>query len=495
MIARILTSSNSFAGVDYNEKKVNKGSAELIEMSNFGYIQDMKDFSASQYKKYLIDYSAKNTRIKNTQFHVAISCKGKSYSKESLLEIAHQYLKGMGYEGNPSLIYFHSDTDNNHLHIITSRIDSKGIKIYDSNERIRSQEIIAKIMKENPKEDCQKAFTIALKYNYENINQFKAILESQGYECFEKDDFFNVKKGGIVLLKKEVNTINKEYKISEEQKSRQRQLRAIFLKYKDFATNMKEYKELMKSKFGLDLLFFGIENNPYGYMVVDHLTKNVFRGKDIIPVKTLIQFQTKEEQLKNINDFIYVHLETDNKLTTWCLNKKLKKKFNVAISQGKIMVGDNSMSIDRNIAGALKYNDKIFYINKFEPKNEIERNVLANLYKVNASDIKLCNSMKANVSYYKEIASAIIKDSQNPRVDFEANGLNVISFANNYFLLDKDNKELYSFEELSIDRNIFTNEGITHNNILNEIAGILNVGGQAGGGDNSVKKKKKKRNM
>ena len=176
MIARILTSSNSFAGVDYNEKKVNKGSAELIEMSNFGYIQDMKDFSASQYKKYLIDYSAKNTRIKNTQFHVAISCKGKSYSKESLLEIAHQYLKGMGYEGNPSLIYFHSDTDNNHLHIITSRIDSKGIKINDSNERIRSQEIIAKIMKENPKEDCQKAFTIALKYNYENINQIARYL-------------------------------------------------------------------------------------------------------------------------------------------------------------------------------------------------------------------------------------------------------------------------------------------------------------------------------
>ena len=38
MIATILPSSTNFHAVEYNEMKVAKGKAELIEMSNFGYI-------------------------------------------------------------------------------------------------------------------------------------------------------------------------------------------------------------------------------------------------------------------------------------------------------------------------------------------------------------------------------------------------------------------------------------------------------------------------
>ena len=90
MIATILHSSRSFNAVDYNERKVAKGTAELLEIKNFDFLQTMGMLSPTDLKRYLIDYSSRNDRITNTQFHVAISCKGQEYTKEQLLEIAHK---------------------------------------------------------------------------------------------------------------------------------------------------------------------------------------------------------------------------------------------------------------------------------------------------------------------------------------------------------------------------------------------------------------------
>jgi hypothetical protein len=38
MIATILKSSSTFSAVNYNERKVSKGTAELVEIANFGYL-------------------------------------------------------------------------------------------------------------------------------------------------------------------------------------------------------------------------------------------------------------------------------------------------------------------------------------------------------------------------------------------------------------------------------------------------------------------------
>ena len=63
MIAEILSSSRSFSSVDYNERKVSKGVAELLEMKNFGYLQDLGIADAAAMQKFLKDYSAKNDRM------------------------------------------------------------------------------------------------------------------------------------------------------------------------------------------------------------------------------------------------------------------------------------------------------------------------------------------------------------------------------------------------------------------------------------------------
>ena len=94
-----------------------------------------------------MEYS-QNRRIQKAQFHVAISCKGHEKTEAQLLDFAHRYLKEMGYAepGQPWLIYSHNDTDNAHLHIVTSRVAPDGHKIQHDHERRRSQAVIDQLL-------------------------------------------------------------------------------------------------------------------------------------------------------------------------------------------------------------------------------------------------------------------------------------------------------------------------------------------------------------
>ena len=123
MIATILPGSTNFHAVGYNERKVSKGVARLLEIQNFGALGTFGKPTSEELVRYLQEYSSRNSRIQKAQFHVAISCKGHEQSESELLEFAHQYLKEMGYgeAGQPLLVYSHHDTDNTHLHIVTSR--------------------------------------------------------------------------------------------------------------------------------------------------------------------------------------------------------------------------------------------------------------------------------------------------------------------------------------------------------------------------------------
>ena len=97
MIATILPGSSNFHAVGYNERKVSKGVARLIEIKNFGNVGTFGKPTPDELAHYLDTYSSRNDRIKKAQFHVAISCKGHELTENELLDFAHQYLNEMGY--------------------------------------------------------------------------------------------------------------------------------------------------------------------------------------------------------------------------------------------------------------------------------------------------------------------------------------------------------------------------------------------------------------
>lgn len=139
MIVKILGSASSeFHGVQYNDKKVEKGTGELMLMKNFpSFINE--NSSQQEVRDYFKSVS-KNEKMKKPQFHAVISCWASGAFKEELAKIAEDFMQEMKYGNQPFIVVFHNDTENNHVHIVSTRVDKKsGKKINDSYEKLKAQ--------------------------------------------------------------------------------------------------------------------------------------------------------------------------------------------------------------------------------------------------------------------------------------------------------------------------------------------------------------------
>ena len=401
MIATILKSSSTFSAVCYNERKVEHGVAELVAIRNFGYLQDAPEMRGiTSLRNYLMDYSARNDRTRMTQFHAAISCKGDEYSKEELIGIAWKYLDKMGYnnDGQPMLMYFHHDTGNNHLHIVTSRISPDGKKIADSMENIRSLKAIESIMSIDQKHQNSEMMKLAKSYHFESVSQFMAVFETSGYEAYIQDKDIYIKRGGQVQDKIAVKEIEKLCrKNGEDEKKRIRQLRAILKKYRDQSTSREELESMLKKKFGISLKFLGKEFTPYGYMLVDNANKSVFKGSDILSVKELLQFQSREEKLQKVDFFIEDKLRENPLATTFDLNRDLHRFYGCYIKHGNIIMGKDKDELASYLVDKIKYNDKVAWVQGFSPVNDQQVRLLSKMF--NASSEHLHVSENSNNIY------------------------------------------------------------------------------------------------
>ena len=374
MIITILPSSTTFHAIAYNEKKVEKGQASLIEAANIGLRQEA--YTADNLREYFELYSARNTRIQNTQFHVAVSCKGNEYSYEQLLDIAHCYLKEMGYaeEGQPLLVYAHCDTPNNHIHIITSRVAPDGHRISDKFEKKRSREVCERIMQQYHSQragqniDGQQttaettnadAWNEALTYRYTSNAQFYAILESMGYDCKEDEQDYSVNfyKNNTCQGKLSLQEILRHaIKENRPENRRRQQLRAILQKYRNLSANKEELAAHMKRKFGISLVFVGKADTPYGYIVVDHKNKTVFKGGEFLSIKELHQFEDAATRFAKIEKTIDELLADNPKLATADINRILYRQFGTRIHRGTVSWNGETINLRESVVRQLHDN-------------------------------------------------------------------------------------------------------------------------------------------
>lgn len=310
MVAKILSSSSSFNGVSYNTNKAQKDLGELMMVKNFGYLQNATAIMPEEYKNYLKAFVATNTRVKDKQFHAVISCEGKEFDKNKLTRIAEAWLDEMGYANNPFLIVYHNDTNNNHVHIVSARINSDGKKINDSFEKKRSMTALQKIMQTDVKQIVDQDIDKALNFNISSLAQYKLILEKKGYVVSENGDLFILRKFDDIQVTIPIDRIIEHISLYNKNEKRVTQLRAIFEKYKGVhnpeikilykpTTNRSlkipigytsDLAIFLKDKFGLDIIFHGKEGKaPYGYTIIDNSNRNVFKGGEIMPLKEFIQ--------------------------------------------------------------------------------------------------------------------------------------------------------------------------------------------------------------
>jgi hypothetical protein len=310
MIVKILLPSKTFDGVSYNTNKIEKDKGELMKVENFGALQALEHLKPQDYINYLEARSKTSARIKYPQFHAVISCKGTSHSKEQLTELATEWLKGMGYGEQPYLLVFHKDTGNNHIHIVSTRIDENGKKINDSYEKIRAYQVLNQVMGMNEKEQVIIDLDKALSYHFSTRAQFMMLLECQGYALKLNGDRYQLFKYG--KQQGEIETAKVDARIGLYQKNINRlaQLRAITERYrlsndpaaipasapqpKGKASRptgyTSEIADVLAKLIGVQVLFHGQPGKPpYGYTLIDHNKKTVYKGKELMPIAEFIR--------------------------------------------------------------------------------------------------------------------------------------------------------------------------------------------------------------
>ena len=313
----------SFPGVNYNDKKVNKGTGELMLMKNFpSFINEAS--SQKEVRDYLKSIS-KNEKVKKPQFHSVISTKFQGHSKEELKNVAEGFMNEMGYGTQPFIVVFHKDTDNNHVHIVSTRVDKQsGKKIDDSYERLKAQKALSntmgKLYGQSPEAELHKL----LNYKISSFSQLETLLHRNGYKINRNtndENFYSILKNGVIQRTLSGNQIVFDNSKSD---SRARQIKAILNKYKELYSNKvfkvednrrsqsmlpqekiadrenlsksktefeSELQKKLKDVFGIDMVFHHKEDkNPFGYTVIDHKTGKVYKGGDIMKMNEVFEF-------------------------------------------------------------------------------------------------------------------------------------------------------------------------------------------------------------
>lgn len=330
LIFRIMPAAgNLFYAVNYNEKKQKAGEARLVCMKNFGHLQDKENVTALEMKTYFQQVSSLNQRIKNPSFHASLSCKGTAISHRQLVNYATEIMDGLGYGTQPMLMYAHRDTDNHHIHIVSTRVDYVGKKISDKFEKKRAHSLLNAMLNQHPGMECEANLLRYKNYHFTTQAQFNLLMETAGYKIKSDEQHHQYYKHGNLqgkINKAELNKLIANNNLSSaDRQQRIRQIRALFYKYqqttscklsqvaygKNDSNKMKviahsrfssPFTDLMKSKFGLECVFFTSKAHtiPYGYTLIDHSGQAVYKGSEIMPLQALLNNASHESLFSNI---------------------------------------------------------------------------------------------------------------------------------------------------------------------------------------------------
>lgn len=163
MVTRILPKKASSGPVlDYNEKKVEEGNAEIVASAN---LPDTSVATIYDTFEEIESNPSIATKTSHKSFHLALNPgPNDGITQEQATECIHEIMERLGYGDQPYVIYKHNDIEREHYHVVSTRINKKGKVIDDSHEGRR----VLSIMKE-----------LQGKYNFTIGNDLSSIEESK----------------------------------------------------------------------------------------------------------------------------------------------------------------------------------------------------------------------------------------------------------------------------------------------------------------------------
>ena len=338
MIVKILGSASSnFHGVQYNDKKVEKGTGELMLMKNFPSF--INENSSQEEVRYYLKSISKNEKVKKPQFHAVISTKFQQHNKEELAKVAEDFMQEMGYGNQPFIVVFHNDTENNHVHIVSTRVDkSTGKKLNDSYEKLKAQKSLIEIKERIYGKNNEDIINKLLSYNISSLKQLEILMEKNGFKLVNNkndENALDILKNGV--REKTINGNQLNFSTIKND-NRAKQIKAILNKYKEVYSNKvfkvedrrylekmlpeekqkenwkpkiefeSELQKKLRDVFGIDVIFHHKDElHPFGYTLIDHKTETIYKGSDILKMNDLFDFTSEVmdkklfESLKDYN--------------------------------------------------------------------------------------------------------------------------------------------------------------------------------------------------
>ncbi|MBL7858174.1 MAG: relaxase/mobilization nuclease domain-containing protein [Cyclobacteriaceae bacterium] len=128
MVAKVISGKDIKGAINYNEHKVDQGSAKCIYASGF-----LRSVDALSFREKLLRFTTlneRNLRAKTNTIHVSLNFDpSEKLSAEELNKIASAYMDRIGFGAQPYLVYEHHDAAHPHIHIVSTLIQETGKRI------------------------------------------------------------------------------------------------------------------------------------------------------------------------------------------------------------------------------------------------------------------------------------------------------------------------------------------------------------------------------
>ncbi|OOQ61927.1 relaxase/mobilization nuclease domain-containing protein [Mucilaginibacter pedocola] len=333
MVAKIKTGRSILGAINYNEHKVRLGKAELILAQ--GYLKDPSDLSFSDKLHRLTDLTKRNERTLVNALHVSLNfAVGENLEKDTLQQIADEYMDGLGFGRQPYLVYQHHDAGHPHLHLVSTNIKHDGERIsfhllanrasehsrknveinyglVKAEDQRQAEKITGKLILEPivyGKSETKRAITNVINgliktYKFTSMAEFNAVLNlynvladrgAKDTRIYNKNGLVywaldaSGNKAGVPIKassiygKPTLKTLSDKFRLNEAMR---KPLKASLIKALEHALQDQpgqlRFKHLLRGK-GIDAV---IRKNTrgliYGVTFIDHNTGGVFKGSDL----------------------------------------------------------------------------------------------------------------------------------------------------------------------------------------------------------------------
>lgn len=331
MVSKFINGTSIKGALNYNEKKVREGKAELICAEGYGLEKEQLSFSNKLAR--LQNLAVLRPNVVYNCVHVSLNFDPEEVLiNPRLIAIANAYLEKTGFKDQPFLVYKHLDAAHPHIHILTTNITADGgfINLHNigrtksETARKEIEQVFGLVRAEGREQKQEEGIkpiaekviygksetkatvsnvvrNVVKDYKYTSLGELNAVLKKYNVTAFrgEEGSAMYAKRGLIYsVLDNEGNkigvpikassiytrptllTLEKQFELNKEKRKPQRQrLKNIIDKTLD-AGNVptKEAFAHALNQNNIDVVFRENENLVYGITFIDGATKAVFNG-------------------------------------------------------------------------------------------------------------------------------------------------------------------------------------------------------------------------